>query len=183
MSKELRVRPWQLAMLSIVGGAVGALIFAISMPTRLESQIGGGSIPSFAPLARQVMPAVVNINTTKTIVARDAAPPVPARTRPVRAVLRRGLLGALRRTARPVEAAQPRLRLRHRRRRLHRHQPSRRRWRRRHRGAVLERQAVPGEARRAGRQDRRRAAEDPSPTASCRASTLGDSDRSRSATG
>ena len=68
MSREMRVRPWQLAMLSIMGGAVGALIFAVVMPARLESQMDVG-IPSFAGLAQQVMPAVVNINTTKTITA------------------------------------------------------------------------------------------------------------------
>ena len=77
MHKELHVRPWQLALLSIVGGAVGALIFAVMMPTRLESQTGGGSIPSFAPLAHQVMPAVVNINTTKNVAARSQRRPYP----------------------------------------------------------------------------------------------------------
>ncbi len=73
MSREVRVRPWQLAVLSIAGGAVGALIFAVAMPARLESQMDLG-IPSFAPLAQEVMPAVVNINTTKTIAAGPRRP-------------------------------------------------------------------------------------------------------------
>ncbi len=73
MSRELRVRPWQLALLSIAGGAVGALIFAVAMPARLESQMDVG-IPSFAGLAQQVMPAVVNINTSKTIAAGPRRP-------------------------------------------------------------------------------------------------------------
>ena len=73
MSTEFRVRPWQLALLSIAGGAVGALIFAVTMPARLESQMDVG-IPSFAGLAQQVMPAVVNINTTKTIAAGPRRP-------------------------------------------------------------------------------------------------------------
>jgi serine protease Do len=75
MSKEVRVRPWQLAVLSIAGGAIGALVFALAMPTRLESQTDS-PFPSFAPLAQQVMPAVVNINTTKTI-AGGARRPYP----------------------------------------------------------------------------------------------------------
>src|SRR3954470_14196182 len=70
MHKELHVRPWQLAVVSIAGGAVGALIFAMMLPARLESQMGAGTIPSFAPLAQQVMPAVVNINTAKNVAAR-----------------------------------------------------------------------------------------------------------------
>jgi len=73
MSREVRVRPWQLALLSIAGGAVGALIFAVAMPARLESQMDLG-IPSFAPLAQEVMPAVVNINTTKTVSAGPRRP-------------------------------------------------------------------------------------------------------------
>jgi len=73
MSREVRVRPWQLAVLSIAGGAVGALIFAVVMPARLESQMDLG-IPSFAPLAQEVMPAVVNINTTKTVSAGPRRP-------------------------------------------------------------------------------------------------------------
>src|SRR5689334_1180357 len=68
MSTELRVRPWQLAVLSIAGGAIGALIFAVARPARLESQMDM-EMPSFAGLAQQVMPAVVNINTSKTIAA------------------------------------------------------------------------------------------------------------------
>jgi serine protease Do len=76
MSREVRVRPWHLALLSIIGGSVGALVFALLMPTRLESQIDAG-IPSFAALAQQVMPAVVNINTTKTIAARTPRRPYP----------------------------------------------------------------------------------------------------------
>jgi serine protease Do len=66
MHVEVRLRPWQLAVVSITGGAVGALILALLAPGRLESQMLG-TIPSFAPLAQQVMPAVVNINTTKTV--------------------------------------------------------------------------------------------------------------------
>ncbi|MBI3766900.1 MAG: DegQ family serine endoprotease [Deltaproteobacteria bacterium] len=73
MSREVRVRPWQLVLLSIAGGAVGALIFAVVMPAQLESQMDVG-IPSFAGLAQQVMPAVVNINTTKTIAASPRRP-------------------------------------------------------------------------------------------------------------
>jgi serine protease Do len=73
MSREVRVRPWQLVLLSIAGGAVGALIFAVVMPAQLESQMDVG-IPSFAGLAQQVMPAVVNINTTKTIAAGPRRP-------------------------------------------------------------------------------------------------------------
>jgi len=66
MNAEVRVRPWHLALLSIAGGAIGALIFAVSMPARLESQMEV-EMPSFASLAQQVTPAVVNINTSKTI--------------------------------------------------------------------------------------------------------------------
>lgn len=66
MLVEVRLRPWQLAVISITGGAVGALLLALLAPARLESQMDG-AIPSFAPLAERVMPAVVNINTTKTI--------------------------------------------------------------------------------------------------------------------
>jgi serine protease Do len=73
MRTEIRVRPWQLAVLSVAGGAVGALMFAVTMPARLESQMDVG-IPSFAGLAQQVMPAVVNINTTKTIAANPRRP-------------------------------------------------------------------------------------------------------------
>ncbi len=73
MSRELRLRPWQLAALSIAGGAAGALIFALSMPARLESQVDG-LLPSFAGLAQRVMPAVVNINTTKIIPGRTRRP-------------------------------------------------------------------------------------------------------------
>jgi serine protease Do len=69
MNTEVRLRPWQLALLSIAGGAAGALILALAMPARLESQMDG-AIPSLAPLAERVMPAVVNINTTKTIPSR-----------------------------------------------------------------------------------------------------------------
>ena len=76
MSREVRVRPWHLALLSILGGGVGALVFALLTPTRIESQIDVG-IPSFAALAQQVMPAVVNINTTKTIEARTQRRPFP----------------------------------------------------------------------------------------------------------
>jgi serine protease Do len=66
MSKELRVKPWQLALLSVVGGATGAFVLAMMTPARLESQTGI-PIPSFAPLVQQVVPAVVNINTTKNV--------------------------------------------------------------------------------------------------------------------
>jgi len=66
MTRELRVRPWHLALLSIAGGAIGALTLAMLLPVRTESQMDVG-IPSFAALAQQVMPAVVNINTTKTV--------------------------------------------------------------------------------------------------------------------
>jgi serine protease Do len=69
MRTEVRVRPWQLALVSLTGGAVGALVFAAFTPSRTESEIDG-LLPSFAPLAQQVMPAVVNINTTKNIPAR-----------------------------------------------------------------------------------------------------------------
>ncbi len=69
MSREVRIRTWQLGMLAVCGGAVGALIFALAMPATLESQMNVG-IPSFAGLAREVMPAVVNINTTKTVAPR-----------------------------------------------------------------------------------------------------------------
>jgi serine protease Do len=69
MGTEVRVRPWQLALVSLTGGAVGALVFAAFTPTRTESEIDG-LLPSFAPLAQQVMPAVVNINTTKNVPAR-----------------------------------------------------------------------------------------------------------------
>jgi len=73
MNREVRVRPWQLAVLSIAGGAIGALIFAVTIPARLESQMEV-EMPSFASLAQQVMPAVVNINTTKTIAANPRRP-------------------------------------------------------------------------------------------------------------
>jgi serine protease Do len=69
MRTEVRVRPWHLALVSLAGGAVGALVFAALTPTRIESQMDG-SMPSFAALAQEVMPAVVNINTTKNIPAR-----------------------------------------------------------------------------------------------------------------
>jgi serine protease Do len=69
MRTEVRVRPWHLALVSLFGGAVGALVFAAFTPSRTESEIDG-LLPSFAPLAQQVMPAVVNINTTKNIPAR-----------------------------------------------------------------------------------------------------------------
>src|SRR5262249_41702914 len=69
MRAEVRVRPWHLALVSLTGGAVGALVFAAFTPSRTESEIDG-LLPSFAPLAQQVMPAVVNINTTKNIPAR-----------------------------------------------------------------------------------------------------------------
>ena len=75
MNTEVRVRPWHLAVLSIAGGAIGAMIFAVSMPARLESQMEV-EMPSFASLAQQVMPAVVNINTSKTI---GGAPDTTAR--------------------------------------------------------------------------------------------------------
>jgi len=73
MNREVRVRPWQLAVLSIAGGAIGALIFAVTIPARLESQMEV-EMPSFASLAQQVMPAVVNINTSKTITAGPRRP-------------------------------------------------------------------------------------------------------------
>jgi len=73
MSRDLRVRSWQLAILSMAAGAAGALILAMMMPTRLESQLDG-MLPSFAGLAQRVMPAVVNINTTKIIPGRTARP-------------------------------------------------------------------------------------------------------------
>jgi serine protease Do len=69
MKTEVRVRPWHLALVSLSGGAVGALVFAALTPARIESQMDG-VMPSFAALAQQVMPAVVNINTTKNIPAR-----------------------------------------------------------------------------------------------------------------
>ncbi len=69
MRTEVRVRPWHLALVSLSGGAVGALVFAAFTPARIESQMDG-LIPSFAALAQQVMPAVVNINTTKNVPAR-----------------------------------------------------------------------------------------------------------------
>lgn len=69
MKTEVRVRPWHLAVISLSGGAIGALVFAALTPARIESQMDD-AIPSFAPLAQQVMPAVVNINTTKNIPAR-----------------------------------------------------------------------------------------------------------------
>ncbi len=69
MKTEVRVRPWHLALVSLTGGAVGALVFAALTPTRIESQMDG-KIPSFAALAQEVMPAVVNINTTKNVPAR-----------------------------------------------------------------------------------------------------------------
>jgi len=76
MHVEVRLRPWQLALVSIAGGGVGALILALLTPLPLESQVAGG-IPSLAPLAQQVMPAVVNINTTKTVAPRNPARPDP----------------------------------------------------------------------------------------------------------
>ncbi len=69
MKTEVRVRPWHLAFVSLSGGAIGALVFAAFTPARIESQMDG-AIPSFAALAQEVMPAVVNINTTKNIPAR-----------------------------------------------------------------------------------------------------------------
>ncbi|MEO6029016.1 MAG: DegQ family serine endoprotease [Candidatus Binatia bacterium] len=69
MKTEVRVRPWHLALVSLTGGAVGALVFAAFTPARIESQIDG-LMPSFAALAQEVMPAVVNINTTKNVPAR-----------------------------------------------------------------------------------------------------------------
>jgi serine protease Do len=69
MKTEVRVRPWHLALVSLTGGAVGALVFAAFTPSRTESEIDG-VLPSLAPLAQQVMPAVVNINTTKNLPAR-----------------------------------------------------------------------------------------------------------------
>jgi serine protease Do len=69
MRTEVRVRPWHLALVSLSGGAVGALVFAALTPARLESQMDG-AMPSFAALAQEVMPAVVNINTTKNVPAR-----------------------------------------------------------------------------------------------------------------
>jgi len=74
MRTEVRVRPWHLALISLTGGAVGALVFAALTPARTESEMDG-LIPSFAGLAQQVMPAVVNINTTKNIPARTARRP------------------------------------------------------------------------------------------------------------
>ena len=68
-SVEVRLRPWQLAVISITGGAVGALLLALLAPARLESQMDS-AMPSLAPLAERVMPAVVNINTTKTVARR-----------------------------------------------------------------------------------------------------------------
>ncbi|MCC6765340.1 MAG: DegQ family serine endoprotease [Deltaproteobacteria bacterium] len=69
MKTEVRVRPWHLALISLSGGAIGALVFAALTPARIESQMDG-AIPSFAGLAQEVMPAVVNINTTKNVPAR-----------------------------------------------------------------------------------------------------------------
>lgn len=69
MRTEVRVRPWHLALVSLSGGAVGALVFAALTPARIESQMDG-VMPSFAALAQEVMPAVVNINTTKNVPAR-----------------------------------------------------------------------------------------------------------------
>jgi serine protease Do len=69
MKTEVRVRPWHLALISLSGGAIGALVFAALTPARIESQMDG-LIPSFAALAQEVMPAVVNINTTKNVPAR-----------------------------------------------------------------------------------------------------------------
>jgi serine protease Do len=69
MKTEVRVRPWHLALISLSGGAIGALVFAALTPSRIESQMDG-AMPSFAALAQEVMPAVVNINTTKNIPAR-----------------------------------------------------------------------------------------------------------------
>ena len=69
MKTEVRVRPWHLALISLSGGAIGALVFAAFTPARIESQMDG-VIPSFAGLAQEVMPAVVNINTTKNVPAR-----------------------------------------------------------------------------------------------------------------
>jgi len=76
MKTYARVRPWQLALLSLAGGAAGALTFALLAPGRLESQMDS-EIPSFARLAQQVMPAVVNINTTKTIASPGRRGPYP----------------------------------------------------------------------------------------------------------
>lgn len=76
MSNDVRVRPWQLVLVSIAGGAVGAFVLALLQPAPLESQMQA-LVPSFAPLAKQVMPAVVNINTTKTAVARGPRRPFP----------------------------------------------------------------------------------------------------------
>jgi serine protease Do len=76
MNTDVRVRAWQLALLSLAGGAAGALLFALLTPARLESQLDG-SIPSFAALAHRVVPAVVNINTTKTIDPRGLRRPFP----------------------------------------------------------------------------------------------------------
>jgi S1-C subfamily serine protease len=85
MKTEVRVRPWHLALISLSGGAIGALVFAALTPARIESQMDG-AIPSFAALAQEVMPAVVNINTTKNILpVRSAAS--TARPGSVRAVL------------------------------------------------------------------------------------------------
>ena len=69
MRTEVRVRPWHLALVSLSGGAVGALVFAALTPARIESQMDG-AMPSFAALAQEVMPAVVNINTTKNVPTR-----------------------------------------------------------------------------------------------------------------
>ena len=127
-----------------------------------EDRVADGrrSLPSFAALAQQVMPAVVNINTTKNIPARTQRRQYPRGQDPFEQFFGEDFWERFGGRRGPVEAAQPRLRLRDRRLRLHRHQPPRRRRRRRHRRAVLDRQAVQGEARRRGRQDRRRALED-----------------------
>jgi serine protease Do len=76
MKTEVRVRPWHLALISLSGGAIGALVFAALTPARIESQMDG-AIPSFAALAQEVMPAVVNINTTKNIPARTQRRQLP----------------------------------------------------------------------------------------------------------
>jgi serine protease Do len=74
MANEVRVRPVHLALLSAGGGVIGALVFSLLTPVAIESQ---PTIASFAPLAREVMPAVVNINTTKNPPARTARRPYP----------------------------------------------------------------------------------------------------------
>jgi len=61
----MRVRPWQLAMLSVMGGAVGALIVAVVMPARLESQMDVG-IPSFAGLACRTRACAASLASTRS---------------------------------------------------------------------------------------------------------------------